>query len=153
MVSDLKLKETLYKLCSDFIEDRFQTIQNSITDIQKSLLSETKSSAGDKHETGRAMLQLEREKAGNQLAEIQKLKESFSKIDITKTFKTISLGSVVITPQNNYFIAISAGGFNIENTKFYAISPNTPIGKSLLGKIVGDDIIFRDQRFKIENVI
>lgn len=152
-MSDLKLKQTLHELCSNFIENRFQTIQIAIADIQKSLLSETKSTAGDKHETGRAMLQLEREKAGHQLAEIQKLKESFSKIDITKTFEIIGLGSIVITSQNNYFIAISAGEFNIENITFYAISPNTPIGKLLLGKTIGDEILFRDQRFKIKNVI
>lgn len=153
MASDLKLKLALYKLCSDFIENRFQTIQKTIADIQKSLLSESKSSAGDKHETGRAMLQLEREKAGNQLAEIQKLKELFSRIDVSKTSNIIGLGSLVITSQNNYFLAISAGEFIIENETFYAISPNTPIGQLLLGKTIGDAIVFREQRFKIENVI
>ncbi|MGE5944767.1 MAG: 3-oxoacyl-ACP synthase, partial [Flavobacteriales bacterium] len=122
-MSDLKLKETLYKYCSNFIETRFQTIQNTINEIQESLTSETKSSAGDKHETGRAMLQLEREKAGNQLADIQNLKASFSKIDISKTSEMIGLGNIVITSQNNYFIAISAGEFTVENEKYYAISP------------------------------
>lgn len=153
ITSDLKLKQVLYQLCSDSIEHRFQTIQNTIADIQKSLLSETKSTAGDKHETGRAMLQLEREKAGHQLSEIAKLKESFSKINISKVFETIGVGSIVFTTQNNYFIAISAGEFVVENDTYYAISPNTPIGKLLLGKTIGDDIIFRDQRFKIEKVI
>jgi transcription elongation GreA/GreB family factor len=150
MMNDLKLKQALYQHCLSFIENRFQTIQNTINDIQKSLTSETKSSAGDKHETGRAMLQLEREKAGNQLAEIQKLKESFSKIDISKISKTVGLGSIVITSQNNYFISISAGEFTVENNTYYAISPNTPIGQLLLGKKVGDEVVFRQQKFKIE---
>ena len=75
MINGLKIKENLYLQCVDFVENRFQTIQKTIDEIQESLTSETKSSAGDKHETGRAMLQLEREKAGNQLAEIQKTKE------------------------------------------------------------------------------
>lgn len=153
MMNDLKLKETLYNHCSNFIENRFQTIQNTINEIQVSLTSETKSSAGDKHETGRAMLQLEREKAGNQLAEIQKLKESFSKIDISKISKTVGLGSIVITSQNNYFISISAGEFTVENDTYYAISPNTPMGQLLLGKKVGDDVVFREQKFKIEKVL
>ena len=80
----MNIKEELYNQCIEFVENRFKTIQNTINDIQKSLQSETKSSAGDKHETGRAMLQLEREKAGNQLAEIQKVKENISKINIAK---------------------------------------------------------------------
>ena len=53
----MEIKEKLYTKCIQFIENRHQTIQNSISEIQESLLSETKSSAGDKHETGRAMLQ------------------------------------------------------------------------------------------------
>ena len=151
-MSDLKLKQTLYNQCSAFIENRFKTVENSIKEIENSLLSETKSSAGDKHETGRAMLQLEREKSGNQLAEIQKLKESFSKIDIFKSSETAGLGSIVMTSQNNYFLAISAGAIRIDTIIFYAISPNTPIGQLLLGKKIGDEVIFRELKLKIEDV-
>ena len=153
MASNLKTKENLYLQCLKFVENRFNTIQNTINEIQESLTSETKSSAGDKHETGRAMLQLEREKAGNQLAEIQKIKESFSKIDISNTSEFIGLGSVVYTNKSHYFIAISAGELKLENEVFYAISPNTPIGQLLMGKKVGDVVIFREQKFKIEKII
>ena len=75
MINNPNTKQKLYKYCLEFIDARLQTVQNQIVEIQNSLLSETKSSSGDKHETGRAMLQLEREKAGQQLAEIQKLNE------------------------------------------------------------------------------
>ena len=149
----LETKQILYAQCVDFVENRFNTIQNTISEIQESLTSETKSSAGDKHETGRAMLQLEREKAGNQLAEIQKIKENLSKISISKTSEVIGLGSVVYTNKSNYFIAISAGEIKVENELFYAISSNTPIGQLLLGKTMGDAVLFREQRFKIVNVL
>lgn len=152
MISSLKIKEDLYLLCLAFVEHRYNTIQNTITEIQESLTSETKSSAGDKHETGRAMLQLEREKTGNQLAEIQKIKETLSKINVSKSSEFIGLGSLVYTTKSNYFIAISAGEFKVENEVFYAISPNTPIGQLLMGKTVGDEVVFREQRFKIINV-
>lgn len=130
-----------------------ETIQKTINEIQESLQSETKSSAGDKHETGRAMLQLESEKAGNQLSEINKVKEILSKIDIEKSSKVIGLGSLVFTTHNNYFIAISAGEFQINSARFYAISPSTPIGQLLIGKSVDSDITFREHRFKIEKVV
>ncbi len=146
----MNIKEDLYNQCLEFVDSRCQTIQNTIKEIQESLTSETKSSAGDKHETGRAMLQLEREKAGNQLAEIQKVKETLSKIDIYKTSETIGSGSIVYTSQANYFIAISAGELKINNKMFYAISSSTPIGQLLIGKAVGDSIKFREQVFVIE---
>jgi transcription elongation GreA/GreB family factor len=153
MISNSKLKQDLYTLCVLFVENRFSIIQKTINEIQESLTSETKSSAGDKHETGRAMLQLEREKAGNQLSEIQKIKEQLSKINISNTSKYIGLGSIVYTNQSNYFIAVSAGELKVENQLFYAISPNTPIGKLLMGKTVGDVVIFREQKFSITNVL
>ncbi|MFD0990466.1 3-oxoacyl-ACP synthase [Mariniflexile jejuense] len=146
----MNIKECLYSQCVDFVENRFQAIQNTIKEIQESLTSETKSSAGDKHETGRAMLQLEREKAGNQLAEIQKIQAQLSKISLANTSEVIGLGSAVYTNKSNYFIAISAGELKIENDIFYAISSNTPIGQLLIGKTVGDEVIFREQKFKIE---
>ena len=68
-------KEQLYNLCVTFINNRLLAVKTTLEEIQESLLSETKSSAGDKHETGRAMLQLEREKTGQQLSEIQKINQ------------------------------------------------------------------------------
>ncbi|GAA4935868.1 hypothetical protein GCM10023314_05270 [Algibacter agarivorans] len=149
----MNIKEQLYNQCVAFVENRFQTIQNTINEIQVSLTSETKSSAGDKHETGRAMLQLEREKAGNQLAEIQKTRELLSKVNISKTSKIIGLGSLVYTSNSNYFIAISAGAIKVNDDLVFAISSNTPIGQLLMGKTVGDTIIFRNQKFTIETVL
>jgi transcription elongation GreA/GreB family factor len=151
--NNLEAKKELYILCYDFVDNRRKTIQNTIKEIQESLTSETKSSAGDKHETGRAMLQLEREKLGHQLAEIEKLEESLSKIDTTVNCKTIGLGSIVYTTQANYFIAISSGKMEVNGTEFYAISTNTPIGLLLMGKNVGDEVVFREQNIKILNVV
>jgi len=147
------IKTQLLQLCNQSLETRLQSVLAVIEDIKQSLQSETKSSAGDKHETGRAMLQLEREKAGHQLAEIEKTKQILSKINTELTYKNIGLGSVVYTTTSNYFISISAGEFEVENKTFYAISANTPIGQLLLGKSVGDVINFRNLEFKITKVL
>ena len=149
----MNIKEELYKQCCVFIDNRLKNVNNVISEIQESLQSETKSSAGDKHETGRAMLQLEREKAGNQLAEIQITQENLSRIDVAKKAEVISLGSVVYTTKSNYFVSISAGEIEADESSFYAISPSTPIGQLLFSKKVGEEVAFRDQKFKITNII
>lgn len=148
----MNIKQELYKKCEAFLNNRLQVIQKTITDIQNSLQSETKSSAGDKHETGRAMLQLEREKAGNQLAEIQKINETLKKIEVKSKHNNAALGSLVVTSHLNYFIAISAGEIEIEDEKYYAISAVTPIAKLLLSKQAGDLIEFRDNKFTITEI-
>lgn len=153
MKGQIAIKQELYNQCEGFVTQKLLSVKKVIEEIQESLLSETKSTAGDKHETGRAMLQLEREKAGNQLAEIEKTKQVLSKINVENSSKTIGLGSVVYTSQANYFIAISAGELLFENEKFYAISAHTPMGKLLLGKAVGDSVSFRNMSFEIVEVL
>ena len=152
-MKNLNVKTQLLQLCNQSLETRLQSVLAVIEDIKQSLQSETKSSAGDKHETGRAMLQLEREKAGHQLAEIEKTKQILSKINTESTSKNIGLGSVVFTTTSNYFISISAGELQVENETFYAISASTPIGQLLLGKSVGDKVTFRNMTFEITEII
>jgi hypothetical protein len=140
------MKSELRQHCENFIAERIQRIQNQIKTISNSLLSETKSSAGDKHETGRAMLQLEREKLGVQLAEAERIKRILSKVSIKERGNKIGLGSFFRTNKHCYYIAISAGFFQIGDDKIFCISAKTPIGKQVLGKGVGDS-------FSINNVV
>ena len=147
------IKTELLALCQLSINQRLDSIKDIINNLQQSLESETKSSAGDKHETGRAMVQLEREKAGQQLVDIQKSQHILDKINPEATSETIGLGSVVFTSGSNYFIGISSGELRVENTTFYAISSSTPIGQLLLGKRVGDEVVFRNNSFVITVIV
>ena len=61
-----ELKKLLYNYCESFLKRKLTNYQNQKKELFESLESETKSSAGDKHETGRAMIQLEIEKLGKQ---------------------------------------------------------------------------------------
>ena len=145
----MNLKKELYNQCEAFVNKRLQTVEEVIFSNQKALQSETKSSAGDKHETGRAMLQLEMEKAGQQLAGITKMKEILAKIDISKTTTNAHLGSIVFTDKLNYFLSISAGKLKALDKEFFAISISSPIGKLLLGKQENTSINFNKINFKI----
>jgi transcription elongation GreA/GreB family factor len=145
-------KSQLQEFCKTHVNSRISRIQNDIDNIQESLASETKSSAGDKHETGRAMLQLEREKLGQQLMEAEKMALILTRISITYKAKTIVLGSWVKTSQSEYFLSVSAGKFDTENEPIYCISGATPIGQLLLGKSIGDVISFNDEKIRIKEI-
>lgn len=148
----MNIKNTLFKHCQKFVENRIETIQKTISSNQKALQSETKSSAGDKHETGRAMLQLEMEKTGLQLQSIQKMQVTLSKINIENTSTNAHLGSLVETNNAIYFLSISAGEINVENKKYYAVSVSSPIGKLLLGKKKNDELIFNRNQITILSI-
>ena len=119
---------------------------------QKALQSETKSSAGDKHETGRAMLQLEMEKAGQQILGITLMKETLAKVDVSKTSKIAHLGSVVATNIGSYFLSISAGKLTAYGTNYFAVSVSSPIGKLLLGKKEKEEVVFNGKKIIIEKI-
>lgn len=147
----MNIKQQLYNHCVSFVEKRLETIETTISSHQKSLHSETKSSAGDKHETGRAMLQLEMEKAGQQLVSVQQSKELLEKVKLEPS-TVIRLGSLITTNTGIYFLAISVGMVTLERVTFFVVSTASPIGKLLLGKQVGDKLRFNGRDIEILSI-
>lgn len=148
-----ELKATLLLKCTQDVKSRFDKIKAVLGDIRVSLLEESKSSAGDKHETGRAMLQIERENAGYQLREIESLQSLIRKIDIDTVSDYVRLGSLVYTSQKTYFIGISIGEVEVETEKYYCIALHSPIGKRLAGKKALEGFIFNEMEHKILKIV
>jgi len=98
------------------------------------------------------MLQLEMEKAGQQLNGIALMKETLAKVDVSKTSKTASLGSIIITEKANYFLSISAGQLAVAGVNYFAISVSSPIGTLLLGKQENETIAFNGGNITIKEV-
>ncbi|AYN65988.1 3-oxoacyl-ACP synthase [Euzebyella marina] len=142
-------KQELYNFCLDFVDGRISRIQTNIGEIQDSLQSETKSTAGDKHETGRAMLQIEREKLGQQLAEAEQMKAVLKRANPSINSKVVGLGSLVRTDLNSYYVAISAGKCELSESPVFCISAMTPIGRLLMGKHTGETFVFNGATQKI----
>ena len=139
--------------CASFVEERIGAARQAIQLAQSSANEETKSSAGDKYETGRAMAQLEIENSTGQLAEAVKLKQALAQIDPEKETSVIQPGSVVFTNQGNYYIAISAGKLVVEGIGYIAISPGSPIGARLLKLSVGASFVFNNKVLRVERVL
>ena len=137
-----KIKELLFNHCKNQIESRLSKYNSRDKELYESLNSETKSSAGDKHETGRAMIHIEREKLGNQLLALQLEVQNLRSIKNHYNTGIVSLGSVVLTDNRNYYIALAAESCDFEIHTYYCISPISPIGKLLLGKKTKEHIKF-----------
>ena len=129
VMSSKKIKEHLLLSCEQQIMQKYIIVQDKIKGIVASLDDATKSSAGDKHETARTMLQLDREQAGERLVEIEKTLEVLHKINLTKTAAHAHLGSLVTTNKGNFFLSISLGVLTHQKTTYYCIGLQTPIGK------------------------
>ncbi len=138
----MHIKESAYQFCEAYIQERITRLKAQMTNLKVGLGSETKSSAGDKHETGRAMVQLEMEKLGKQLLEAEKLVQTLQKVPKEGSTLRVALGSLVATDKHTYYIAISAGRHQLDGHIIFCISASTPIAKLLLGKEKGAAIVF-----------
>ena len=143
------IKKILFNHCKAILKKKMEELEKQKNNLQKDLVSEIKNSAGDKHETSRAMIQLELEKLGKQIYEIELNDEKLNTIKVFKTSTSVSLGSVIFTNKANYYIAIAADSCQVNSKVFYCISPQSPIGKLLIGKKINESIIFND----VESII
>jgi len=66
--------------------------------------------------------------------------------------EVVGEGSIVRTSNGSFYMAISAGHFTVEGTKYYAISPSSPIGMHLKGKRKGDSFTLNGREYFIEDV-
>jgi transcription elongation GreA/GreB family factor len=146
------LKEQLWLQCKQIVEQRLATAQQAMDAAQESANQEEKSSAGDKYETGRAMAQLERDKAAMQVEENKKMLTVLNRISYNTSTDRVTLGSVVVTDHNKFYLSISAGKLEIGGESYVAISTQSHIGQVLLHKCAGEFFSFNNQKQTIISV-
>lgn len=146
------IKKSLYDACKIYLQEKIARSQKAIDEAQYAANNETKSSVGDKYETGRAMMQLEIEKYSRQLAEWLKMLQDLEQIDPEKACTQVTLGALVECSGANYYIAVAAGKILYDGKTYFAISPAAPIGELLMGKKIGDSVQFRAQILEIQHI-
>jgi hypothetical protein len=146
------IKQALYQRCFEDIEQRINVIEETLASIRESRNNETKSSAGDKYETGRAMMQIEEDKNRSQLAQAFEVKNELQKLDIDKKTIRVENGSLVYTSNGVYFISIGIGKVKLEDQLYYCVSRFSPIGMKLIGKRTGDEIEFNGNQIRIVKI-
>ncbi len=129
-----------------------EAAQQAIDEAQQASKDDTKSSAGDKYETGRAMMQQETDRNMAQLNEANKLKVALNAINPTAVQTIIDTGSLVKTNNGNFYIAIGAGTLSVNGESYFAISPASPIGLKLKGLKVGDRFELNGKEYLIEQI-
>ena len=124
------------------LSNKIASLQEILDETYKSTLDDSKSSAGDKHETSIAMVQLEQEKLSTQMNEFLKQQRTLIAINPNTKHQKIMQGSLVETKQAWYYFSIGIGLISIENTSVFAINPDSPLGRLLLKKKAGESVTF-----------
>jgi len=147
------LKQLLVSRMKEIIADKIEMIKAEIASATDSRNNETKSSVGDKYETGRAMVQYELEKAQVQLEKNIQIEQELIKIDLLKQHIKAGLGSLIVTSEGNYFISIGIGKIEIGNDIVFCISLTSPIGNELQNKHEGEKLLFQGKEIYISAIL
>lgn len=147
-----KFKLNITNACKNLLEDKIQSLSLIMQEVTDSANNETKSSAGDKHETARAMMQLEQEKISKQIADLAEQKNEFDKIDFTKSSTQIAQGSLVETNKGFFLIASSIGKITVDDKTVFVISNKSPLALTLIGKQQKDVLSFNGVKYEIKSV-
>jgi hypothetical protein len=148
-----KVKVKLIELIKEDLEKKIQEMERDFQLARESRNSDTKSSAGDKFETGREMMQKEIDKC-SMMIDLYKIQLStMNQIKEEKTAQLAEQGSLIVTNKGNYFLSIGLGKIELERQFYFVISTDSPIGALLKGKKIGDKVIFRDNSIEIKQII
>ena len=135
-------KPQLLRHLQTLLQEKVDAAQREIVSTRGSFANDTKSSAGDKHEVGRAMVQQELDKLEEQHDRLVTLQQELARVPLERTFDHVAFGSLVVTDQGTFFVAIGLGRIELNGTSCFAISPASPIGQALQDKRVGAQVSF-----------
>ena len=147
------LKTQLYQLCLTFIQNRLDNIEYSMLQARQASNDDTKSSAGDKYETTREMMQQEMDRNSKLLYEAGQQKIALQQIENVDVANEVKNGSLVMTSNGNFYISISAGELSTEGQSFIAVSQAAPIGRGFIGKRMGEELNFNGKNYIINQIL
>jgi len=148
---DLMDKTAVYDACVKQLSEQIAEAMKAIQDVQESVFSNSKSSAGDKHETGRAMAQIELEKLSNNLLQSKQLLSVLQQVKKGKS-EVVERGALCITDMASFYVAVSLGTISLEGKSVFCLSPAAPIAQAMLGLSVGDSFEINGKKQTIKAI-
>lgn len=145
-------KATLIAHLRGTLQERIAATEAEIASTLLARNSDTKSSAGDKHEIGRAMVQQELDQLEGQLANTRALLQELERVPIERNFDRVGFGSLVNTDQGLFFIAIGMGALEVKRERCFVISLASPIGQVLKGLQAGEQASFNGKAYSVLQV-
>jgi hypothetical protein len=145
-------KSEIHSVILQHLEERMEQGKKDFLLAKESRDSDTKSSAGDKFETGREMMQREMDKISASLDMLKGQLAQMQRISLNENKIRIGIGSFITTDAENYYVSVGLGKLICGETSFYAISADSPLGELLMGKQANDTIELRGRKITLKSI-
>ncbi|MBS1568434.1 MAG: hypothetical protein JST45_03235 [Bacteroidetes bacterium] len=143
------LKLAVHAACLAQAGKRIASARAGLEQAREAGAEESKSSAGDKHETARAMAHLELEKQLTVINNLLEMEAALGRIDPAVRMQLAGPGALVGTDQGIYYIAAALGSVEAGDHKVQVVSMHAPLIAALKGLRAGEAVIFRGTRFQV----
>ena len=148
LTQELETKKHLLQESVQILNTQIKAAKEAMDEAQNSA-NEHQGAMEDKFESFRENCQIQRDLYARQLDELISTMAILRRINATKLNHDVSLGAIVETELQNYFIAVSLGELKVDGKSYFTISGKSPIYKAMEGKTAGETFTFRDKEYKI----
>ncbi|WP_420575515.1 hypothetical protein [Ekhidna sp.] len=145
-------KSEVHTTCRAYLEQKIEGLKEELEAVRESAIAETKSSMGDKYETGREMMMQERNRLGKQLDIYTDQLTTLESIDPDKSHDEVKHGCIVFTDKSTFFISSAIGQIDVNDQQIFAISNEAPIAKAMKGMRAGDIFNFNGTSQTIKKI-
>jgi hypothetical protein len=148
----MSLKTRLHDHLFNALESRKSALQLERSQLSIDSTESGKGSAGDKHEVGIAMAQIEIGKLDQQIALAQQQLADLQKLDPSVPLDQILVGSLFEIDQNWYYCSAPFGQIQFDDMTIFCMSSDAPLFQALKGKKVQDSTLFNGRDWKINKI-
>lgn len=146
------MKSQVHAMCEQILNERVASIKAQLHELVEGAKNDSKSTAGDKHETSRAMMQIEQEKLSNQQTQVQTQLQVLRRIDPTIVSAVITTGSLVKTNLGLLYLSVPLGRITVQDQTVMCLSSQSPLGVLLNGRREGEKVNMNGVVYELVNV-
>lgn len=146
------LKHSVLAYYKQQVEDKLDAFRDMIAALTEGAANDAKGSAGDKHETALSMMHLEQEKLNHKVAEFLEQQAVLDKINPEMANERVVLGSLVKANSYHLFVSTALPKITVGGVSIIALSPQSPLGKEMMGKSVGDTFEVNGTKYTINQL-
>jgi hypothetical protein len=146
-------KERVFEQCLHKVDELIASYNKNLRDLNDSAANETKSTAGDKHETALAMLQIEQKNIKARLEEATNRRRLLERFKLLPSSARSTNGSLIKTSQGYFLLTVALGKLEVEGKTVIALSAASPLGTRLSGLQAKDSFQFRGLNYFVEEIL
>ena len=147
------MRDIILKHLLDHVDKDLTEAKARMASLKESLGAESKSSAGDKHETGRAMIHLEQERVQDTVGRLEHMRGILiQRASQDKAIQRVSPGALVETTGPWVLVGVPLGKVQLPDALVLCVGAEAPLAQQWHGAQPGDQVALGPQKLTIQAI-